>query len=450
MRTFILLILIVLFVFPSHGHAKVLDIKSVQSESGIKAWLVEDHSVPVIALQFSFLGSGAILDPADKQGLAMMVSNTMDEGAGDLDAQAFQKQLQDYSISLSFNSSRDHFSGSVKTLTQNKDKAFELLKLALMQPRFDQEAIDRMRGSNASRIRSSLSNPKWIAARILNDRAYEGHVYAQNSGGTLTTLNNITRDDLVRFHETAFGKNNLVVSAAGDITVEQLKSLLNSVFNDLPDAERPALPAKTELKNKGQTILFEKDIPQTIIEVMQPGIARDDPNYHTAQVMNFVLGSSGFGSRLTKVIREERGLTYGIYSYFSTMNFFDGLAVSTSTENSNVQELLGLLKAEWNRLKTDGITEKELKDAKTYLIGSLPLSLTSTDRIAGLLLSLQQDELPIDYLDQRETKILATSADDVQTLSRELLNSDDFLVVLVGSPQNITPDQNITTLPNAE
>jgi zinc protease len=411
---------------------------------------VEDHSVPVLAVSFAFKGAGSILDPADKQGLARMVSNTLDEGAGDLDAQAFQKALRDDAIELSFSATRDDFTGSLRTVTANADRAFELLQMALLKPRFDDEAIGRMREANQSRIRSSLSDPDWVAARIMNDRIFEGHPYARNSGGTLSSLDVITAADIRGFHAQYLGRNNLVIAVAGDITADQLARTLDSVFGKLPEVTLPPAPPVVSQTNAGDIYVFEKDIPQSIIQIIQPGIDHRDPDYHLAQVMNFVLGSSGFGSRLTEVIREQRGLTYGIYSSFMTMRFFDGLTVSTSTENKNASTMMDLVRQEWTKMKETPISAKELTDAKTYLIGSLPLSLTSTDDIAGLLLGLQLDELPRNYLDTRAAAIEAASPADIQRVARKILDENKMTVIVVGQPEGLPQTRIITTIPNAE
>lgn len=439
------------FIFdPAQARDKLLDIQEVTSPGGVKAWLVEDRNVPVIALQFAFKGAGSVNDPPDKQGLARMVSNTMDEGAGELDSQGFQKELRDLSIDLHFNASRDDFSGNVKTLTKNKGRAFELLRLALTSPRFDEEPVARMRAANQSRIRSSLTDPDWIAARQMNDIAFSGHPYAQNSGGTLSSLEKITPEDLKNFHKNLLGKSNLVVAVAGDIGRDDLAALLDNVFGGLPDLRRLDPPPKTSLQNEGSLSVYKKDMPQTYIEMLQPGIGRKDPDYHLAQVMNFVLGSSGFGSRLTEEIREKRGLTYGIGASLMNMRLFDGLSVSTSTENKNVNEVIGLIKAEWNKMKAAPVSAQEISDAQNYLIGALPLSLTSTDAIAGLLLDLQTDDLPIDYLDRREQAIRAATPEEVQRVAKKILDESKIVAVLVGEPEGIKNYKALEKIPNAE
>ncbi len=454
-RYHIAVILIVSFLLPFAVSAKepqkskFLDIQVVKDEkSNITAWLVEDHSIPVIAMNFSFRGAGAKNDPADKQGLARLVSNTMDEGAGDLTSQEFQKTLRDLSISLSFSAGRDNFNGELKTLTSNKDRAFELLKLALTKPRFDDEPVERMRNSNISRIKSSLSNPRWIAARLQNDRLFEGHPYAMNSGGTISSLNNITIDDLRSFHKT-LGKSQLVIGVAGDITADELKAILSDVFGSLPTGEVKTTN-KYPLQNAGKTYIYKRDIPQSIIAMAQAGISRDDKDYYAATLMNFILGESGFGSRLMEEIREKRGLTYGIYSYFRRYDEADTLNVSTSTVNKSVKEMISLIHKEWDKMKTNPVTKEEIDDAKSYIIGSLPLSLTSTDSIAGILMSLQIEHLPIDYLDTRAEKINAVKINDILAVSKRILDKDSITTVIVGAPEGIENAEIITNIPNVE
>lgn len=428
--------------------SKFLDIQIVTSQNNITAWLVEDHSIPVIAMTFSFRGAGAKNNPPEKQGLARLASNTMDEGAGEIKSQEFQKTLRDKSISLSFSAGRDNFGGNLKTLSANKQIAFDLLKLALTKPRFDQEPVDRMRESNKSRVKSSISNPRWLAARIQNDRIFENHPYALNSGGTLSSLDRITPDDLRTFHKT-LGKNQLVIGVAGDIKADELKAVLDDIFGGMPDVKTKQ-PTKSPVQNAGQTYLYEQDIPQSVIEMSQMGINRKDKDYYPAHIMNFILGESGFGSRLMEEIREKRGLTYGIYSYFRQYDETDILHVSTSTVNESVPEMISLIHAEWDKIKAAPVTEEEINDAKSYLIGSLPLSLTSTSSIAAVLLSLQLDDLPIDYLDMRAVKIQAVSIDDIQAVAQRLLDKDSMTTVIVGSPQGIGNAQKITDLPNVE
>lgn len=448
---------LLLLTAPAHATEKIaetkdkfLDIQEVTSPAGIKAWLVEDHSLPIIALKFSFNEAGAARDPADKQGLAMLVSNTLDEGAGNLDSQSFQKILSDKSITLSFSASRDKFYGTLKTLSRHKEDAFNLMHLALSEPRFDQEAIDRMKASNIARIRSSMTDPEWMAARLSNDISYAGHPYAQNSGGTLTTIAGLTREDLQSFVKSQFALNRLNIAVSGDITAVELAALLDRVFSFLP-ADSTSKPLDDHLiKADGQTYLFEKDIPQSIIQMFQPGIKQKDPDYYAASIMNFILGGSGFGSRLTEEVREKRGLTYGVYSSFGVYDHTNIFSVSLSTENKNTDEALKVIRQEMKRIQDQPITQKELDEAKSYIIGSLPLSFSSTMAIAANVLSLKEDNWPIDYYDQYPELIRQVSIEDVQRVARKVLQPESMVTVVVGHPPALDKVHKLTSLPNVE
>lgn len=432
------------------SHA-ALETKIVTSEKhGITAWLIEDHSMPLIAMKFGFRNAGSAQDTPETQGLARIMSNTMDEGAGDLDSKAFQQALDDQSITLSFGVSRDTFSGTLKTLTRTKNEAFNLLHMALTTPRFDQEPLTRMIEANKSRIKNAMTKPNWIGARLLNEAAFQGHPYALNSGGTLSTLDTITPEMLRAYHKKALAQDNLIIGVTGDITEEELTSILDQVFGALPKQnDLNEIPDLT-LQNSGETWLFPLDIPQTTIHMAQKGPSIHDPDFHYAEIMNFVLGSSGFGSRLTESIREERGLTYGIYTFFNHYDHVSLLRASTSTKNESAQEVLSLIQQEWQGMLSTPISEGELTDAKNYLIGELPLTLTSTDKIAEMLLYLQENNLSVNYLTQREHIIKNATLQDIERTTQKWLNQPHFLTVLVGKPDNIQPNKEIHDLPNVE
>jgi zinc protease len=274
--------------------AGMLPIQTVTSVGKVTAWLVEDHTVPVVSLVFSFRGAGAVNDPENKQGLSRMLSNTLDEGAGPLDSKAFQAALNDQSISLSFLASRDDFGGKLKTLSQNREEAFYLLRLALTKPRLETEAIERMRDANLSRIKGDMTDPNWMAARLVNDVVFQNHPYALNSGGTLTTLKNITAIDLREKATAQLTRDRLIVGVAGDITPEQLKLTLDKIFGELPEKAVSPKIAEVTLPSRGGTVLYPKDIPQTVLEMVLPGIRMTDPDYFAATVMNHIFGGGWF------------------------------------------------------------------------------------------------------------------------------------------------------------
>lgn len=429
-----------------------LDIQTVHSKSGLKAWLVHDESVPVISMQFAFRG-GSKLDDNETQGLSMMLSHLLDEGAGPYSAAEFQKRLNDRSISLSFGSGRDSLSGNLETLSKYKEEAFALLKTALTKPLFDEESIARIRAANLARIRDSLSDPDWRASRLMLDRAYEGHPYALNSGGSISSLQNITREDLVEAHKNRLTRDRLVIGVSGDITAEELRTLLDLIFGDLPESSGPILIEDTPIQNQEITALHPYETPQTVIQMVWPGVSRKDNDYYDALVLNAAWGGLGFGSMLTEDIREDRGLTYGIHTSLSGLNHAPSLVLRTSTAHDNLPEMLERIETGRQRLLQAPLPNDKLQLAKEYLIGSLPLNLTSNNQVASILLSLQLDHLPTDYLDRREEKIRAVTGETAQAMAQKILNRQP-MSALVGpsTVQNyLNGDINIIEdLPNVE
>ena len=434
---------------PLQAKESVLKIQEVTSPSGIKAWLVEDSSVPVISLRFAFKGAGAVNNSPEKQGLSTLLSNTMDEGAGELDSQTFQKELSDHSISLRFNSGRDNFGGRLSTLSRYKEKAFHLLKLALNEPRFDEEPVERMRQANISRLKSSRGNADWINARLYNDLAYAGHPYALNSGGTLTSLSKLSIADLKQHKKDWLTKDRLMVSVTGDISAKELEKILDDVFGNLPESGKKSDVSRIDIQNTGKTFVFEKEIPQTIITVALPSFGKDDPDHYALMVLNNILGG-GFGSRLMKTAREERGLTYGIFSSLLAQDLMDGFEISTSTKNQSVTEMMQIIRDEITRLATEEVSAERLSDAKSYMTGSLPLSLTSTSNISATLLGLQLDEEPIDYLDKYADNINAVTVQAVKRAAQRVLKPENMLVIMVGKPEGLKEFTILDEVPNVE
>jgi zinc protease len=442
MKKFIALIVFALALAAIPAQAakdKILDVQVVKSKSGIEGWLVQDKTVPVIAISFSFEG-GLAFDPDDKPGVGRLVSILLDEGAGETKSQEFQQKLSDNAISMKFIAGRDAFYGNLKTLKENKDVAFDLLRLALTRPRFDAEAVTRMKNANISGIKNDMGDPSWLSARTFNGMMFEGHYYARPGFGNLESMEAITARDLHDYVRAQFGRNVLKVSIVGDITPEEATLALDRIFSGLPEKAEEAEAKEAALTNVGKTILLPLDTPQTYIIVGQAGIARADKDWHAATVMNYILGGGSFDARLMKEIRDKRGLTYGVYSTLSSQKYASALQVNMSASNEKVEESLRVMRDQWSLMAEKGPSESELKDAKAYITGSLFLSLTSTDDIAELLNSLQRDGETPDYINRRNKIISDLTIAEVRAVAKRLLVKDNLTTVLVGKPQNINVD----------
>lgn len=445
----------VVFLFSSSAQSEekpFLPIQALKTSSGIPIWLVEDHTIPVLSVQIAFKDAGAKNDTPEKQGLMRLLSNTLDEGAGDLTSEQFQKVLADESISLSFTSSKDDFFVNLYTLSEKRDLAFDLLSKALTSPRFDAEPLARMTEANAARIRSSLSDPDWIAARIMNDTYFKSHPYGLNSGGTLTTLASITAQDLISAKNKFLTQDKIIVAITGDIKAPDAIKLVDKTFGSLENKNDVQNTLSPFVSSAPSALWhFTKDIPQSVITMQGPGIDRDDPDYDAAVLANLIFGGGGFGSRLTQEIREKRGLTYGIYSSLSDQDLAETVSITVSTKTSEVKTVLDLIESEQNKFISTDVTQQELEDAKSYLIGSMPLSLTSSTEISALMIGQMLDNKPIDDLDKRTARIQAVTIKDIRRVALRLFKPAFFTTVIIGKKIDTIPRlKTISTLPNVE
>jgi Predicted Zn-dependent peptidases len=430
MRRLLVFLFVTVLALPAHA----VTVERVVSPGGIEAWLVRDHSNPIVSLEVAFQGGASV---EAKPGLANMVSGLLDEGAGPLDSQAFQGRLEDLAIQLSFNAGKDNFRGTLKTLTENRDTAFDLFRLAMTQPRFDKEPVERVRGQILTMLARELQNPESVAGRAWTRLVFAGHPYAQPVRGEPDTVKAITAADLRGYAKTWLAREGMVVAVVGDVTPEQLKPLLDKTFGALP-ARHPAIAVpETTAKAPGKIEVIARDNPQSVAIFGEAGLKRDDPDWYAALVMNYILGGGGFSSWLTEEVREKRGLAYSVYSHLAPLDRAGLISGGVATQNARMADSIRLIKEQWARMAKEGPTEQELADAKTYLTGSFPLQLDSTGSVAGLLVAVQLDDLGIDYLDKRSSYIEAVTLEHVRTVAARLLDPDRLTFVVVGKPEGL-------------
>ncbi len=419
--------------------ASAIDIREVTTPLGIKAWLVEDRSAPVVALSFSFAG-GTASDPEGQSGVTSLMATLLTDGAGTLDAQAFRRRQEDAAASLGFGASLDRLSGTLRVLSVNRDEGFELLRLALARPRFDPNMVEQRRAQTIAHLNQAAQQPRSVAGRTLMETLFAGHPYAANPEGTREDLKTLTPALLKRRADTLLVRAGLIVSAVGDIGEAELARQLDRAFGDLAVGTVPRLPPEWTPPTKPRTIVVERPVPQSTALMALPGIARDDPDWYAAVIMNHVLGGGGQQSRLFSEVRGKRGLAYSVSAGLRTYKRAALLVVSTASANERVAEAIRIVRAELVRMRTDGVTEQELADAKTYLRGALSLSLDSSGSVAGLMHSLQIDGLSPDHLVRREAQIGAVNLEGVRRVARRLLRDEAMTTVVVGKPAGVVPE----------
>lgn len=433
-----LLVLTVCFGFVFAGSVQATDIRKVVSDKGIVAWFVPDSSVPLLALNVVFRGAGSATDPDGKEGLAEMTSSLLDEGAGNIASADFQRRLEDIAAQMTFSAGRDHFSGRLRTLSSERDDAFDLLRLAISKPRFDQEPVERVRSQLLAALKRNAENPRRISGRTWSETVFAGHPYSRPAMGTEESLAAISAPDLKSFVGERFTRDRLVIGVVGDISEDELKSRLDSVFGDLPQTGPAFDIPEVQPSAAGKTVVVSKPIPQSVMIVGQKGIKREDPDWYAALLVTRIFGGGGLSSRLYAEVREKRGLAYSVYAYLNPMEKSALIVGGVATQNARAGESLDVIRAEWAKLRDKGITAEELRDAKTYSNGSFPLRLGSSRGIAGLLVGMQISNLGMDYIKNRPSLINAVTLEDANRVARRLYDADRLTAVVVGQPKGIT------------
>lgn len=408
-------------------------IERVVSPGGIEAWLVREPSVPLIAMDFAFAG-GANQDPAVKPGVSYMVASMMDEGAGSLDARAFQEQLEKNAIELGFRAQRDEMRGSLRVLSERKDAGFEMLRLALSSPRFDDEAIERIRAQMLTGLRRETTNPNDIASRLWWRTAFPDHPYGRPLNGTLESVPLISREDLKDYAAGVFARDRLKIGVVGNIDAATLAPLLDKIFGGLPERGNLAAVPPARMDAAGRKLYVDLKVPQAVLSFGGMGIARKDPDFIPAFIVNHILGGGSFSSRLYREVREKRGLVYSVYSYLLPLDRTALIMGGTQTRADRADETLDLIQTEIARLAASGPTAEELEKAKSYLKGSYALNFDTSGKIASQLVQIQLDDLGIDYIDRRADLIDKVTLDDVRRVARRLLDGG-MLVTVVGRAQ---------------
>ncbi len=416
--------------------AHATNVERVVSPGGIEVWLVHDSTVPLIALEYAFAG-GSSQDPSDKPGLANMMASLLDEGAGDLDATAFQGRMEELAIELRFWADRDHLRGSLRTLSARRDEAVDLLRLALNAPRFAPEAIERIRTQLASELRRLSTDPNDIVSKTWWSTAFPGHPYGRPDKGTLESVAQINRDELLNYVSHVFARDKLKIAVVGDIDAAETGKLVDRVFGSLPAKSNLVEVPTVKPEALGRRVVVDLDVPQAVVSFGGIGLPRSHPDFVTAFVVNHILGGGSFTSRLYQQVREKRGLAYGVYTSLYPMEHTALFMGWTATRAEKTGEAIEIIEAETRRMAESGPTEDELAKAKAFLEGSFALRFDTSTKIAGQLVQIQIDNLGIDYIDKRNDMVEAVTAADAKRVAKSML-SGDYLTTIVGRPKGVT------------
>lgn len=412
--------------------AALLKVETVETPAGTTAWLMEDRTLPIITLHFEWRG-GTAQDPEALQGLTLLMASLLNEGAGPYDSRAFQDRLSFLGTEMRFDADRDSITAEIRMLRPHRNESLALFRSALSEPRFDEEAIMRMKHELKTLIRMRREDPSDRARDLWYASAFNGHPYASPSEGTPGTIDQISADDLRRHHQALMAQDNVIISAFGDISPRELKLVLNELLPALPAQHQTTSIAAHPLQRDGVITEFHEG-PQSAVFFGFAGVALNDADFYPAFVLNYILGGGGFASRLTEELREKRGLTYSVYSYLVDQSAAPLWIGGFTSDRSTVAQALTLVREEMAKLREDGVSEKELRDAKTYLEGSYALRFDSGMSIVQQMSFAQWFGLPENYFETRNQFIENVTLEAVNRVAREHLDPEKLLIQIVGTP----------------
>lgn len=410
-------------------------IQEITSPGGIRAWLVEDHNIPFVALEIRFKG-GTSLDLPGKRGATNLMAATLEEGAGDMDALAFATARDSLAAQISFGSDEDGVSVSAQILTEVREQGLDLLRQALVNPRFDDDAVERVKGQVLAGLRAAEQDPGAIAEKLGRARSFPDHPYGTLGDGTQESVAAMTRADVIAAHKGAIARDRIYVAAAGDISAQELGEILDRLLGDLPEAGSP-MPPRATLTEAGGVMIHRFPGPQSVVRFGHGGIAFDDPDYFAASLMNDVLGGGRFSARLMTEVREKRGLTYGIGTGIAAHDLAEEYLGQFSASNDKVAEAIAVIRDEWARMARDGVTQEELMTAKTYVTGSYPLRFDGNAQIASILVGMQLLGLPPDYPKTRNDRVNAVTLEDVRRVAARIVRPENLFFLVVGDPTGL-------------
>ncbi len=364
------------------------------------------------------------------------MSALLDEGAGELDSQAFHRALDEKAVEMSFHCDRDHWSGRMRTLIKNLDRAAELLRLAVNAPRFDEEPFERVREHMNARLRHDANDPGTLANRHWKEKSFPGHPYGQAASGTLETLAHIRRADLIHAAKRGIARDQLLIAVVGAIDEKGAAALVDKAFADLPAKSDLKLIPDATFAGLGAIERIDLDVPQSTIRFGRPSLKRDDPDFIPAIVAAHVLGGSGsMTSRLFREVREKRGLAYTVFGTFYSLErgayFYGG----TTTKNERARESFDVASAEIRDVALNGLSEEELEKGKTYLIGSYPLRFDTSAKIASQLVHIQLERRAPEWLVERNREIAAVTMESVNRAAHRAFGDGSLHTTVVGRPE---------------
>lgn len=417
------------------GPTAAFEVQEITSENGgIQAWLVEEHSVPLVAIKFAFVG-GALQDPKGKEGLADLMADLLMEGAGDLPAERFKERFLRLGTRLSTSNARDATYGALETLTARFEESAELLRVMITSPRFDAEPVEQARAQHQAELAQAATVPAKIAVARWYAEAFPAHVYGRPVSGTTESVARISVADLKQQHARLFAKDVLRIVIVGDIDKPSAAKAVDTIFGGLPEKAQITSITKVEPRPVAEPVVVTMDKASATAAFGLPSLSTNDPAFPALQVLNHVIGSGDFDSRLMDEVRVKKGLAYSIQTRLISDPVSSVMLGDVTTKNENMGAALGAVKEVLATIAREGIPEAQFDIAKKYLTGSLLLDFDSSAKMVNSLLGIWMQGKGPEYLRTRNKTLSNLKRDDIRRVAGQILKADRLIVTVVGKPK---------------
>ncbi len=416
-----------------------LNIQHWTTPQGARVYFVENHELPMLDVSVDF-EAGSARDTRETSGLASLTRHVMGLGAGTYSERDISEKMADVGASLGGRLDADRAGFQVRTLSgkAERDQAMDLLAAILSAPRFEANILEREKARAIAGLQESETRPDFIGAKAFQAAIYGTHPYALSESGEVETLAKLGRDDLIDFHRTYYRARNMVIAVMGDISRADVEAMAARLAEDLPPGDAPPPLAAVTTAEQGQQQVLAHPATQSHLFMGLPGLLRDDADYFPLLVGNYVLGGGGFDSRLTKAIRDKKGLAYSVYSYFMPMRELGPFQIGLQTRRESTDDAVASARAEVVRYLKDGPTDAELAQAKNNLVGGFPMRIDSNRKILEYLAVIGFYRLPLDWLDTYTTRVEAVSQDDILRAFRARVRPEAMSTVIVGGQVEAT------------
>jgi zinc protease len=405
--------------------------------NGLTLIVAERNQLPTVHIQVTF-GAGSTQVPANLAGLANLTAELLLQGTQRREAAEIRRAIESVGGSISANAESDYAQIHLAILKKDLALGLDVLSDVLLNPIFSQQEMERKVAQLKARLKRLEEEPKQVAQLAFARKLFGAHPYSLPPLGSLTGLSSISREDILRFYNSYYRPNNGTVIIVGRVSLEEMVSLFKSSLKGWEPG--PSSKITHQAPPVLQSPVIEKiDRPITQANIIwgHQGIARSNPDFYALQVMNYILGGGGFVSRLMDTIRDNLGLTYGIYSFFDAREYPGAFQIALETKNENANQALSETLKEMRRFLEKGVSKTELEEAKAYLTGSFPFRMDTNAKLVRLLGAMEIYGLGMDFPQQYPRLINQVTAKEVLRVARAYLQPEKFLLVVVGNQQEI-------------